>query len=95
MVYDSTWTDPDENQTNLESGDILYAETIAQAWMQVEQWLGNDHVHYTALGDGPLWETTPIEDFKTLIFYNPVSWNGPDPEEESTYWSLGEDDDDG
>lgn len=75
MSYTSKWTDPDANEANLESGDILYEQTIRAAWMQVIKWLGLEHVHNGRPGDGPQWPITPIEDFKTLAFYNSVSWN--------------------
>lgn len=74
MSYNSLWTDPNNEETNLQSGDVLYAEVIRRAWMQVLQWLGNDHVHKGRDGDGPEWPIVPITDFKTLTFYNPVSW---------------------
>lgn len=88
MSYSATWSDPNNHQTNLESGDVLYAATVRQAWMQVFQWLGTQHVHKGRDGDGPLWPITPIQDFKTLAFYNPVSWNGPGPSDEDAQSTM-------
>lgn len=78
MPIDPVWSDPDEHETNLQSGDVLYEAVIRHAWLEVQQWLGNEHVHRGRDGDGPLWPIASIEDHKRWIFYNSVSWNGED-----------------
>lgn len=81
MSYNATWSDPDNHQTNLESGDVLYEGTIREGWMNVLKWLGTEHVHRGRDGDGPQWPTASISDHKTWTFYNSVAWNGPDQDE--------------
>lgn len=93
MSYLSQWTDPNNEESNLQSGDVLYEASIRRAWMQVLQWLGADHVHRGRDGDGPLWPIAVTLDHKIWSFYNPLSWSNPKfTNDEASHWVMMDED---